>query len=351
MHMFSRCKLSLLFACLIVVPFGVQAAGLETVLVRPVDSPRVYRLDGVVEAERQTTMSAQISGQVEAILFDVDDYVEKGEVVVRLNDKQPAARLKQAKAELKEATARLREAEDEFERVKGVYAKKAVSEKAMDTAEAARDAAQAKLEAARAGLESAQEQLEYTLVRAPYSGIVTERHIELGETAQSGARLVSGLSLEHLRVRVDVPQKMINAVRQAEAVSIETINGDLIPVTNKTVFPYAKAGSHTFRVRLEFTGDSVQLFPGMFVKAAFEIDQKRALVVPGRAIVRRSEVTAVYVVSAEGRVSFRYIRKGRDLADGNTEVLAGLQQDEQVAVDPVAAGVLLKKQRGFESAD
>lgn len=341
----------LLCALLIVAPLAVQAARLETVPAAPVDSPRVYRLDGIVEAARQTTISAQISGQVEAILFDVDDFVEKGEVVVRLNDKQPAARLKQAMAELKEATARLKEAEDEFERVKGVFAKKAVSQKAMDTAEAAKKAAQAKYEAARAGLESAEEQLEYTQVRAPYSGIVTERHIEIGETAQPGNKLVSGLSLEHLRVRVDVPQKMINAVRQADTVSIETMDGDSIPASSKTVFPYAQSGSHTFRVRLDFNGDSVRLFPGMFVKAVFEIETRQALVVPNRTIVRRSEVTAVYVVDADGRVSFRYIRKGRELADGNTEVLAGLQPNEQVAVDPVAAGVLLKQQRASGPAD
>ncbi|UCB55055.1 MAG: efflux RND transporter periplasmic adaptor subunit [Thiotrichales bacterium] len=338
-------------ALLMLAPLRLFPAELETVPVMAKQTPRVYRLDGVVEAVRQTTISAQISGQVEAILFDVDDYVEKGEVVIRLNDKQPAARLKQARAELKEAGARLKEAEDEFERVKGVYEKKAVSEKAMDTAEAAKKAAQAKLEAARAGLESAQEQLEYTQVRAPYSGIVTERHIELGETAQPGNKLVSGLSLEHLRVTVDVPQKMINQVRQAETATIETMDGESIAVSNTTVFPYAEPGSHTFRVRLDFKGDSVRLFPGMFVKAIFEIEQKQVLVVPTRSIVTRSEVTAVYVLSADGGLSFRYIREGRRLDDGNTEVLAGLQSNEQVAVDPVAAGVLLKQQRSSASSD
>ena len=221
----SRARgLTWLTALIAVLSFESPAAELETVPAMSMQTPRVYRLDGVIEAARQTTVSAQISGQVEAILFDVDDYVEKGDIIIRLKDKQPAAGLKQAQAELKEATARLREAEEEYERVKGVFAKKAVSEKAMDAAEAARKAAQAKYEAARAGLESAQEQLEYTRVRAPYSGIVTERHIELGESAQPGRKLISGLSLEDLRVNVDVPQKMINQVRQAARVAIETLS-------------------------------------------------------------------------------------------------------------------------------
>ena len=330
--------LSLLF------PMQVYALELHTVAVERVQAPRVYRLDGIIEAVRKTTVSAQISGQVEDVLFDVDDYVARGEVVVRLNDTQPRARLKQAQAELKEASARLEEAEEEFERVKGVYEKKAVSKKAMDAAEAAKKAAQAKLEAARAGLEQAQEQLEYTRVRAPYPGIVTERHVEVGETAQPGKKLISGLSLEHLRVNVDVPQSMINEVRKADNVSIETADGSLVPVSKKTVFPYAEPASHTFRVRLEFSSDTLGLFPGMFVKAAFEIGQQPVLVVPTASIVRRSELTAVYVLSADGKPGLRAIRKGRDLGDGNSIVLAGLQQGELVILDPIAASAELKQQ-------
>ncbi len=323
----------------------VSASGLETVPVEAADVPRIYRLDGVVEAVQKTTVSAQISGEVEAVFFDVDDYVEKGEVVVRLNDKQPAAKLKQAKAELNEAQARLKEAQAEHARVKGVYEKQAVSKKAMDAAEAAMKAAQAKYEAARAGLEQAQEQLEYTRIRAPYSGIVTERHIEIGETAQPGKKLVSGISLDHLRVNVDVPQSIINEVRESGSVTIETPNGDVIAVRDTTVFPYAEPASHTFRVRLEFNGDGLKLFPGMFVKAVFAIGHRNVLVVPTRSIVRRSEVTAVYIQSPEGHVTMRAIRKGRDLDDGNTIVLAGLQQGERVISDPIAAGVQIKQQQ------
>lgn len=331
---------------LLIAPFQVYASGLETVPVVSADVPRVYRLDGVIEAVRKSTMSSQISGEVEAVFFDVDDYVEKGEVIVRLKDKQPAAKLKQAEAALNEASVRLKEAKDEHERIKGVYEKKAVSKKAMDAAEAAMKAAQAKLEAARAGLEQAQEQLEYTRVRAPYSGIVTERHVEIGETAQPGKKLISGISLEHLRVNVDVPQNMINAVRESESVNIESPHGDVIEVSSKTVFPYAEPASHTFRVRLEFNGDGLKLFPGMFVKARFEIGQQHVLLLPTQAIIKRSELTAVYVRSPEGSISLRAIRRGRDLDDGNTIVLSGLQQGEQVAIDPIAAGAQSRLQQG-----
>jgi len=331
--------------------FQLPALELETVSVKYIQAPRIFRLDGVIEAIQKTTVSAQISGQVEEVLFDVDDYVEKGKVIVRLNDKQPAAGLKQAQAELKEANARQKEAQDEYERVKGVFAKQAVSEKAMDAAEAAKNAAQAKLEAALAGLEQAREQLEYTRVRAPYSGIVTERHIEVGETAQPGKQLMSGLSLEQLRVNIDVPQIMINAIRESGDVYIEAPDDKVVPVSDKTVSHFADPASHTFRVRLDLKGDDLWLFPGMFVKVVFQIGQRPVLAVPAESVVRRSEVTAVYVISAEGKISMRAIRQGRNLADGNTIVLAGLMEGERVAIDPIAAGVQLKQQYASSPAD
>jgi hypothetical protein len=117
-----------------------------------------------------------------------------------------------------------------------------------------------------------------------------------------------------------------------------------VPVSNKTVFPYAESASHTFRVRLDFNGENIKLFPGMFVKAVFEVGQREVLLVPTSAIVRRSEVSAVYVVSPQGKVSMRAIRMGQNLASGKTIVLAGLHDGEQVATDPIAAGLLLKQQ-------
>jgi multidrug efflux pump subunit AcrA (membrane-fusion protein) len=166
----------------------------------------------------------------------------------------------------------------------------------------------------------------------------------VGETAQPGIKLMSGLSLEKLRVNVDVPQSMINSVRTADKVSVETPKGERMPVTHMTVFPFAEPASHTFRVRLDLEGDNLALFPGMFVKVLFEVGRQAVLTVPTVSIVRRSEVTAVYVSSPAGQLGMRAIRAGRELDDGYTVVLAGLLEGERVALDPIAAGAQLKQQ-------
>ncbi|MEA3275092.1 MAG: efflux RND transporter periplasmic adaptor subunit [Pseudomonadota bacterium] len=312
--------------------------------------PREYRLDGIVEAVHRTTVSAQTQGQVQEILFDVDDFVEKNAIVARLKDTEHRARVTQAAAELKSATAQHEQARDEHERVKGLHGKGLVSDSAMDAAIADLKGAQARFEAATAGLEQAQEQLKYTQIRAPYSGIVTHRHVELGEIAGPGQPVMSGISLEELRVIVDVPQSVIPAVREGKHVRVLLPDGTLMEAAKVTVFPFADLGSNTFKVRLDLPEGTKKLFPGMFVKTGFVTGEKRELVVPGAAVVYRSEVTGVYVLNGDDRWHFRQIRVGRAL-DGELVVLAGLDEGERVALDPIAAGVMLKTQSAEKKAE
>jgi RND family efflux transporter MFP subunit len=322
---------------------NADASSLETTVAQYRVIPREYRLDGVVEAIKRTTVSAQTQGQVQEILYDVDDFVEKDAVIVRLKDTEHRARVTQATAELKSASATLDQARDEFERVEGLFEKELVSESAMDQATADLKSAQARFEAAKAGLEQASEQLEYTQIRAPYSGIVTHRHVEIGEIARPGEPVMSGISLEELRVIVDVPQSVIPAVREGKAVRVYLPNGARIEADRITVFPFADLGSNTFKVRVDLPQGIRELFPGMLVKTGFVTGRKQELVVPRDAVVYRSEVTGVYVLTGDGRVHFRQIRVGRDLDDVLT-VLAGLTEGERVALDPIAAGVVLKAQ-------
>jgi RND family efflux transporter MFP subunit len=336
----QRIATTLLAAGLLAQP--VAASDLETAAVEHREVPREYRLDGLVEATQQTTVSAQTSGQVEQVLFDVDDYVTKGQVIVRLKDTEHRARVAQAEASAEAAQARLVEARRDFDRVKGIFARDLASKADMDKATAALHAAEAQAEAAAASLEQAREQLTYTQVRAPYSGIVTERLVQVGETPQPGQRLMSGISLEQLRVIVDVPQTLIAQVRTSGRARVQQPGNGWIAAEKLTVFPYADPASNTFRVRLDLKPGTANLFPGMLVKAAFVTGRGEELVVPARAVVHRSEVTGVYVVATDGRVTLRHIRLGRDNEDGTYSVLSGLSVGERVAVDPIAAGVLLK---------
>ena len=301
---------------------------------------RVY--DGTVEAVNRATMSAQTAGRIAEVFFDVDDYVEPGEPIVRFTDVEQQSALRQAKAALEEALARQKQAESEFSRAEGLFESGSSSRREYDQALAARDAAVARTAAARSAMQTAEQQLEYTLVRAPYAGIVTERHVEVGEAVAVGQPLMSGLSLESLRVVINLPQQVAARVRKHETAHVLTDEGR-VEAKTVTIFPFAHSASNTFTVRIELPAGQFALSPGMFVKVALVIGDAERLLVPTAARLRRSDVTGVYVVSTDGDVRRRQVRAGNTFND-QTEILAGLGAGERVALDPVRAGIYVKSQ-------
>lgn len=319
---------------------AVPAAPLESIVVSPERTPLERRLDGTIEAVNQGTVAAQTSGRVAEVLYDVNDFVPAGAVIVRLRATEQRSGLLQAEAALREAAAREGEAQTRYKRIADMYERHVVAKAMLDEVSANRDAAVARLNAARAALDGAREGVAYTEVRAPYAGIVTKRYVEVGETVTPGTQLMSGLSLQYLRVAVDVPQSIVEQVRRIKKAAVY-VDERRIEATKLTVFPEASTPSNTFRARLELPGNAVDLYPGMFVKVGFVVGEESRILVPARSLVERSEVTAVYVVDAGGRTSFRQVRAGHRFED-KIEVLAGLQAGERVALDPVAAMKRLK---------
>ena len=156
-----------------------------------------------------------------------------------------------------------------------MFARQAVSKADMDKATAALKQARAAEQAVEAALQQALQQLEYTRVKAPYNGIVTERHIEVGETAQPGQPLMSGLSLDSMRISVDVPQNLVELIR-TERKAQARIGGKWITVDDVTVFPVADPRSDTFEVRLQLPPGIEGVFPGMYIQVGFVAGSQQA---------------------------------------------------------------------------
>jgi len=315
------------------VPFETAAAIYDL-------APRERVWDGRIEAVNQATVSAQTSGRIAALPFDVNDYVAAGDVVMRFTDTEQKAALSRAEAAFQEASARLAEATQQFDRFSRMIENNSVSQQQFDQSRANRDAAQARLNAARSSIETAKEQLEYTVVRAPYAGIVSKRHVELGELVSPGQPLISGLSLQSLRVNVDVPQSMFVSVRTIGKAFVY-IDDERIAAESLTFFPVADAAANTFRVRANLPDGAATLYPGMFVKVGFVVGESQRLLIPAEAVMRRSELSGVYVTDGDD-VVLRQVRLGRKYGT-SIEVLAGLSEGETVATDPVAAGIYLKE--------
>lgn len=328
-------------------PQAPVASALQTIEVAAETVPDEVQFDAALEAVYQSTVAAQTNARVEELPFDVGDYVEKGAVIVRFRATEQQARAASAQAAVREAEARLVDAKAEHARVKDLAERGVLSKAALDKAVATLKSTQAQVEAARAASREAAEQAEHTVVRAPYAGIVVSRHIEVGETATVGKTLMTGLSLEHLRAVVEVPQQAIGAVYARKQARVILPDGRSVEATQLRIPPAADPETHTFRVLATLPegnhGEPQSVFPGTLVKVAFVRDERSAILVPATALVRRSELTAVYVVGSDSRPVLRYVSVGAQLADGRVPVLSGLTAGERIAADPVAAAQLLKQ--------
>jgi RND family efflux transporter MFP subunit len=330
----------LCFALLWISPVATATDPLATATAAVREVDETYSADGVVEAVRESTVSAQIAGRVVAVNFDVGDYVKQGEVIVRIDPRQVTQAAAESQAQVAQARARFEDAKASYERTRQLFQQKFVSQAALDKAKAELEAAQAQLQASRAGLGVAETTREFANVVAPYSGVVSARLVEMGEMASPGTPLMAGFDPREMRVVANIPQYKVAAVRTASSATVEVPAANLrLKAAKVTVLPAADPKSLTTKVRLELPGEQRELSPGMFARARFVIGRAKKLVVPVQAVLRRSEVTAVYVVDAEGRPRLRQIRTGEDTGGDWIEILAGLNPGEKVALDPVKAGI------------
>lgn len=331
-----------------VVPIEATLPELTTFTVVTPQAGGERRWDGVVEAVQQSTLSAQTAARVASVAVDVNDRVETGQVLLRLSAVEQQAGARSAQAQLRAAQAQASEAEANYRRYAELASQQYVSKTQLEQARAARDSASAARDAARAMLAQASQQSDYTVLRAPYAGVVARRHVEPGEAVQPGQPLIDVIAPGALRVELQLPEREAEAIRAAGSAELLLDDGRRVPAGRVTVYPYADVGSHSTTVRVELI-DTQGLKPGDSAKLVFATapvsGQKNAGMVriPQSALLTRSEVTAVYVV-ADGRLQLRQLRLGRRSA-AEVEVLAGLKPGEVVAADPLVAVQALATQR------
>lgn len=329
-------------------------AKLDTLTVRADAAGAGRAWDGVVEAVQQADLSAQTAGRVTAVNVDVDDRVIAGQVLLRLTAVEQQAGANTARAQLRAAEAAATEADASYRRFTALAKDQYVSRAQLDQVRAARDAAVAARDAARAQLAQAGQQTEYTVVRAPFDGLVSARRVEPGESVAPGMALMSMYAPGALRIEVQVPQSEAAAIRTSNRAQVLLADGRRIEAAKVIVFPAADAATHSVSVRVTLPDLATPPQPGVTAKVIFPIAGKPAadgvgsvMHVPRTAVVQRGEISAAYVVANE-RLLLRQLRLGQRIGD-NVEVLAGLKPGETIAADPVAAAQALAAQRKAEA--
>ncbi len=298
--------------------------------------------DGVVEAERQSVLASQVPGSVLEILVKVGESVKAGQVLIRLDAQAADQSTTVQVAQLQAAQADLEVATRDFERQKQLFQQDYISEAAFERAQARYQAAQAQAGAHQALSAAARTQAGYYTLRAPYSGVVSEIPAMPGDMAMPGKPLLILYDPSRLRVTAAVPQGALDPDLTVQNAKIEvpglTRQSEWISPTYLKIFPTVDAATHTQQVRLGLASKALALTPGQFARLWIPATQRgmTTVHVPLKAVVRRAEMTGLYVLDAQGHPLLRQVRLGRILND-QVEVLSGLGPEERVAPDAQAA--------------
>ena len=302
----------------------------------------LYAAEGVVEAVRQSVISAQVPGAITQLTVKAGDAVRAGQVLVRIDARAASQTAAASSAQVEAARAELNVATKDYGRQQQLFAQKFISQAALDRAEAQFKAARAQANALLAQAGAALTQSGFYTLAAPYDGWVAEVPAMQGDMVMPGRSLLTVYDPILQRVSASVPQTAVAGLIAGQPVKIELPG--LPPgqrwqtAARMTVLPMADAATHTVQVHLDLPPRLPGLTPGMFARALLPVagDGERRLYVPGKAVFRRAEFAPVYVLNDQGRPLLRQIRPGPALGD-EIEVLSGVSVGERVVLDPLAA--------------
>lgn len=309
--------------------------------VKPVSAG--FEIDGVIQPVKQSTVSAQAGGRVVTLAVKMGDRVQAGQLLATIDDRETAVGLQRSQAQVAQSEAELRNAQLSAERTRSLQAQGFISQAALDIAETQLKAAQAGRDQAAAGARQSALLQGYTRVMAPYAGWVLQTHVQAGDLATPGHPIVTVYAPQPMRVVVQVPASRADSARQASQIEVQmsdaTGASQWVQPQSRRAMPAADPVSQTVEWRLALANkDAQNALPGQQARVRFVGAQVTRMVVPEQAILRRGELTAVYVASGSGFV-LRAVRLGADHGSAGVEIVAGLSAGDEVANDPVRAGL------------
>lgn len=322
------------------------AAGLEAVPGQVAAAAPSSGFDGVVEAVRQSVIASQVAGAIVQLDARAGDAVKAGQVLLRIDARAADQNAAAGDAQVAAARAALEAATRQYDRQKQLFAQHYISQAALDNAESEFKATRAQVAAQLAQAGAARTQSGFFVVRAPYAGVIADVPVTLGDMAMPGRALLTIYDPSALRITVAVPQTVVAQIVAGQALRAELpgLPPDRRWVTpaRVQVLPTVDAATHTVQMRLDLPAGLDGVGPGMFARVWLPLPaggthgDAVSLMVPVQAIVRRAEMTGLYVLDPTGRPVLRQVRLGR-IDGAKVEVLSGLMPGERVVTDAQAA--------------
>jgi RND family efflux transporter MFP subunit len=348
-------------------PLTIEVASVES---RPID--RSLRVTGSLVADEQAEVSAEAPGRVIDTPVERGTRVSQGAVLARISATETSAQLLEAEAnagqiearlglgaaqtfdpkrvpDVMNAKAALDLAEAEFGRIRSLLDQKVVSQSEYDQRRAQVDAARQQyqmaenvagqsyrsLEAARARIALARKAQADTTTRAPFSGVVVERLVSIGDYVTRGERVATVVRVDPMRVELTVPEQAVSLIKvgQSVKISVDAYPGETFVATVRYVSPSLKADQRALTVEAVAPNHDARLKPGLFATALIQQPVSApALLVPTTAVETVAGTGRVYVVKG-GKVEERIVTVGETVGQ-QVEITSGLTKGEVVAAAP-----------------
>lgn len=277
----------------------------------------VYSGTAPIEAFAEADVVAKVEGEIREVLVEEGDEVEEGQVLARLDGDR-------LRLELNESRARLRKMQRDFERNKDLREKGLLSEGDYEKL-------QYDLESLQASYNLASLELNYTNVRAPISGVISERYIKLGNTIRVDAALYRVTSLDPLVAYLHIPEREYRQIMagQPVAIDIDAVADQEFLATVTRISPIVDPATGTFKITIEIRDESRRIKPGMFGRMSIVYDRhENVLQIPRSAIVEEMGTESVFVVEDDKAVR-RIVKTGYS-ENGMIEISEGLDDTDNV---------------------
>ena len=297
---------------------------------------RFLTASGKIQAVNSATLSTRMMGFLDNIHVNVGDKVTKGQLLISINNSDLQAKRAQVNAGITEAEAAFNNAKKDYERFKALYEEQSASQKELDDQTARFEMAQARLEVAKQMKNEAESQFAYSNIRAPFSGVITNKFAEEGTMASPGQPLLAIEAPGNFEVTARIPESEISKIQTGTKVDVVISSiGQTIPGTVTELSSSARntGGQYPVKVALEET--DAKILSGMYATVRFPIEKQEesteSVMLPQKAIINRGDLKGIYTVSAQNTAMLRWLRLGRSYGD-RVEVLSGLQPDEAYIV-------------------
>jgi RND family efflux transporter MFP subunit len=295
-------------------------------------------ITGTIQPERRADLRAEVPAVVLQVLRENGDVVRRGDLLVRLDDTAIRDMLASAESAARAAGLAFDQAARQYERMKTLRGSGMASAQALDDAEVRRNNALSEGEAAKARVVQARQQLARTEVRAPFDGVVSDRKVSAGDTAQIGKELVKVIDPSSMRFEALVSADHVGSVAAGQSVSFRVHGYGEQEFKGKVrrVNPAANPTTRQVELLVDFVGEKQPKLAGLYAEGRVETATSESLTLPATAVVRDGERASAFRVRQNKLQKVAITVGDRDPRTGDFVVKGGLAEGDQVIRYPTA---------------